>query len=216
MDRTLVVKGIGKVSVPPDLTVISISITSLSRQYGEAMSASYKKIEDVRAALADVGFIKSDLKTTDFNVCSRYENEKDQNGNYRNVLKGFEVNHSFKLEFGFNTDKLNDVLTVLAKCEAHPGLSVEFSVKDKNAVREELLVSAVDDAAKRAKILAKASNVKLGEILNIDYGRKDLRLVSPTAYRADERCFAAKHTAMDIQPENVDAVDTVTIVWEII
>lgn len=216
MDRTLVVKGIGKVSVPPDLTVISISITSLSRQYGEAMSASYKQIEDVRKALADVGFIKSDLKTTDFNVCSRYENEKDQNGNYRNVLKGFEVNHSFKLEFGFNTDKLNDVLTVLARCEAHPGLSVEFSVKDKNAVREELLVSAVDDAAKRAKILAKASNVQLGEILNIDYGRKDLRLVSPTAYRADERCLAAKLTAMDIQPENVDAADTVTIVWEII
>ena len=188
MDRTLVVKGIGKVSVPPDLTVISISITSLSRQYGEAMSASYKQIEDVRAALADVGFIKSDLKTTDFNVCSRYENERDQDGNYRNEFKGFEVNHSFKLEFGFNTDKLNDVLTVLAKCEAHPRLSVEFSVKDKYAVSEELLVSAVEDAAKRAK---------------------------PTAYRADERCLAAKHTVLDIQPDNVDAADTVTVVWEI-
>ena len=37
MNKTLVVKGMGKVSVEPDLTVIGMSLTALNKQYGEAM-----------------------------------------------------------------------------------------------------------------------------------------------------------------------------------
>ena len=216
MNKTLVVKGMGKVSVEPDLTVIGMSLTALNKQYGEAMAAASEQMESVRSALLHIGFKKSDLKTTDFNVHSRYESERDSNGNYQSVFKGFEVNHSLKLEFDFNMDKLNEVLAAVSTCKANPRFSIEFSVKDKNAVSESLLASAVHNATQKAKILAKSAGVKLGAIQNIDYSWGDLHLVSPTAYKADENRVALKCTAMDIQPDKIDVTDAVTLVWEIL
>ncbi len=215
MDRTIVVKGLGKVSVNPDLTVIGMTLAATDKKYDRAMETASAQIEDLRAALLVAGFEKSDLKTTDFNVRSRYESVKDQNGNYQNVFAGFEVDHSLKLEFDFDMNKLNEVLTAIANCKANPRFSIGFSVKDQSAVKEALLVSEVENATQRAKILAKAAGVRLGALQKIDYNWGELQLVSPTAYKMEEKCLAARCAPVDIHPDNINVSDTVTLVWEI-
>ena len=73
------------------------------------------------------------------------------------------------------------------------------------------------DFKEKAKVLAEAAGVSLGDIVTIDYSWDELEIVS----RPVERCMmsAANDIAdsyqMDIEPDDIEVSDTVTILWEI-
>ena len=60
--------------------------------------------------LTDVGFEKTDVKTTNFNVRTDYNSVKDQNGNYRLEFRGYVGSHNLKLEFVLDVRRLPLVL----------------------------------------------------------------------------------------------------------
>lgn len=215
MDRTITVRGTGRVSVEPDLSVLRMSIRSLDRKYEKAMDAAAVQIASLQTALEQLGFRKQDLKTESFNVCSEYEGLQDENGNYRNVFKGFACTHMLKLEFSFDTERLSSVLSAAAGCTAEPELSISFSVKDQHAVREALLKDAAENAKQKAQTLCAASGVRLGELLNISYDWNDMDIASPTGFAMEKRCMAMDTANMQIQPDQIMLSDEVSFVWQI-
>ena len=66
--RTITVKGTGNVSARPDYIVLSLSIETLSETYDQAMTDASERIKRLQDAAVLVGYEKSDLKTTSFNV----------------------------------------------------------------------------------------------------------------------------------------------------
>ena len=97
------------------------------------------------------------------------ENERDKNGNYKQIFVGYRVTHGLKLELDFDSQRLSKVLGAIAVCIAEPELNVQFTVKNKEAVDAALLQSACANAKAKAEILTKASGVTLGELVSIDY-----------------------------------------------
>ena len=79
--KTMTVKGIGNVSVKPDLVVLSMSLETRNRDYETAMREAADRIEHINASLSTLGFEKESVKTTDFNVRTDYESKKDRAGN---------------------------------------------------------------------------------------------------------------------------------------
>ena len=75
--RTITVKGTGNVSARPDYIILSLNIEVLSETYDRAMSEAAERIERLQGAAVRVGYRKEDLKTTSFDVQTRYENVKD-------------------------------------------------------------------------------------------------------------------------------------------
>ena len=218
MNRTITIKGIGKLSLKPDQTVVSLMLKTVRVDYDKAMDEAAKHLEQLRSAIAEIGFTKDDLKTTSFDVGTEYENERDKNGNYKQIFVGYRVTHGLKLEFDFDSQRLSKVLGAIAVCIAEPELNVQFTVKDKEAVDAALLQSACANAKAKAEILTKASGVTLGELVSIDYNWSELHLYSLTHYEMDPPCMArasAAPTAMDIEPDDIDVSDSVTFVWEI-
>ena len=218
MNRTITIKGIGKLSLKPDQTVVSPTLKTVRAGYDKAMDKAAKHLEQLRSAIAEIGFTKDDLKTTSFDVGTEYENERDKNGNYKQIFVGYRVTHGLKLEFDFDSQRLSKVLGAIAVCIAEPELNVQFTVKDKEAVDAALLQSACANAKAKAEILTKASGVTLGELVSIDYNWSELHLYSLTHYEMDPPCMArasAAPTAMDIEPDDIDVSDSVTFVWEI-
>ena len=218
MSRSITVKGIGKLSLKPDQTVISLTLRSFNKVYDKAMDDAADHLDRLRAVLVGVGFAKDDLKTADFNVGTEYESRQDRNGSYKRVFVGYVVTHGLKLEFDFDTQLLSKTLGAIAACVAEPELSVRFTVKDKDAVSIALLESVCVNAKAKAEILARASGVKLGSLVSIDYSWGELHLYSPTHYEIEERCIpmpcAADHD-IEIEPDDIDVIDSVTFVWEI-
>ena len=218
MNRTITIKGIGKLSLKPDQTVVSLMLKTVHADYDKAMDEAAKHLEQLRGAITEIGFTKDDLKTTSFDVGTEYENERDEKGNYKQIFVGYRVTHGLKLEFDFDSQRLSKVLGAIAVCIAEPELNVQFTVKDKEAADAALLESACVNAKAKAEILTKASGVTLGELVSIDYNWGELHLYSPTRYEMDPPCMArasAAPTAMDIEPDDIDISDSVTFVWEI-
>ena len=87
--RTITVKGTGSVSARPDYIILSLNIEALSETYDRAMSEAAERIEKMQGAAVRVGYHKEDLKTTSFDVQTRYENIKDRQGNYKREFAGY-------------------------------------------------------------------------------------------------------------------------------
>lgn len=150
-----------------------------------------------------------------FDEGTEYENERDENGNYKQIFVGYR---GLKLELDFDSQRLSKLLGAIAVCIADPELNVQFTVKDKEAVDAALLQSACANAKAKAEILTKASGVTLGELVSIDYNWGELHLYSPTRYEMEADCLmkiSAAPTAMDIEPDDIDVSDSITFVWEI-
>ena len=214
--RTITVKGIGAVSVKPDLIVLRLSMETAEYEYDAAMKAAAEKIDFLNKALEAAGFEKKSAKTADFRVRADYERLNDGKGNYTSVFMGYKCRHELKIEFDFDTKRLAKALSESSKCIAKPEISIDFTVKDSSAVSGELLKAAVKNAREKAEILCAASGAKLGELLSIDYNWGELHLYSATDYDVEGKCMMlSAGDDMDIEPEEIKARDTATFAWEI-
>lgn len=214
--RTITVKGIGAVSVKPDLIVLRLSMETAEYEYDAAMKAAAEKIDFLNKALEAAGFEKKSAKTADFRVRADYDRLNDGKGNYTSVFMGYKCRHELKIEFDFDTKRLAKALSEISKCIAKPEISIDFTVKDSSAVSGELLKAAVKNAREKAEILCATSGAKLGELLSIDYNRGELHLYSATDYDVEGKCMMLSAADdMDIEPEEIKARDTATFAWEI-
>lgn len=219
MMKTITVKGVGSVSVKPDLIVISMNLETKNKDYEKTMDYAAQRIDLLNDALEEIGFEKKSVKTTDFHVRTQYESVKDKDGTYKRVFDGYVCAHSLKVEFDFDTKRLAKVLSAIAACFASPELSVAFTVKDSSAVSEELLKSAAKNAVKKAETLCQASGAKLGELISIDYSWGEINVYSDTGYGVERSCMMKADACLsdiDIEPDDVKVRDTVTFVWEIL
>lgn len=217
MNRTITVKGTGTVRRQPDLIVVSMTVKSLDRDYDRATKDAAVLLQRLQDALSAIGFDPKDLKTANFRVSAEHENARDEKGNYRSVFAGYACVHRLTLEFGFDNERLCAVLLAISGCIAEPELSIGFTVRDREALSEALLQSAAENARKNAEILTKATGVRLGTLLSIDYDFAEMNVYSRTEYNMDAKCMARTAAAdMSVEPEDVHLEDSATFVWEIL
>lgn len=216
MERYITVKGSAHVTAKPDMVVISMSLESRDMDYAKAMKKASAGIDEITRTLADAGFEKEDIKTTDFDADTVYESVKQRDGDYRRVFQGYRVRHDLKLEFGLDTDRLAKTLYAISLCPSHPEFSISFTVNDAAGIKEELLRFAAVNARKKAEILCDASGVSLGKLVNIDYSWSDINIYSATRFSLPPSYLAEDdYVGMNIEPDDIDVSDSVTFTWEI-
>lgn len=214
MERTIRVKGNGKISVKPDTIKIMIKAEGLCWNYDETIEQSTQDTRILRDALKNAGLDPKDLKTTYFSIDSKYESYRDKNDDYKEKFVGYEYEHRTYIKFENDNKILGKVLYELAHCDVKVKFEINHTVKDKEKVKNDLLEKAVEDSTTKAKVLAKASGVKLKEILSIDYSWGEIEIYSETMN--DLRvCEAASRYDIDIEADDIDVQDTVTITWTI-
>ena len=180
------------------------------------VSQSSKAVEALSNMLLPLGFDREDLKTTNFSIDTEYESYQDH-GTYKQRFAGYKYTHILKLEFEENTTLLGKALYNIATCGVNPELRIIYTVKDQEAAKNELLWKAVEDAKTKAKVLSQAVGVILKEIQTIDYSWGEVRFDLEPVDGAISRCepLSAESYKLDIEPDGIDASDTVTVVWEI-
>lgn len=214
--KTITVKGTGYVSASPDVIELRLSLDSRRPEYQAAIELENSRIVGLTDAIVSVGFEKRRLVTSSFNINTDYESRRNSDGEYVSVFLGYRVSHDLKLEFDLDMAKLSKTLGAIARCGAEPKLTIRFKVKDRAAVAEALLRSAAENARAKAEILASASGVSLGEIVSIGYDWAELNVYSRTKYLStNDSIDMSCDCDVDIEPEDIEAEDTVTFVWQI-
>lgn len=214
MERTIRVKGKGKISVKPDTIKITIKAKGLRWNYDETIERSTQDTRILRDALKNAGLDPKDLKTTYFSIDSKYESYRDKNDDYKDRFVGYKYEHRTYIKFENDNKILGKVLYELAHCDVKVKFDINYTVKDKEKVKNDLLEIAVEDSTAKAKVLAKASGVKLKEILSIDYSWGEIDIYSSPM---DDWmvCEEASSYDIDIEADDIDVQDTVTITWAI-
>ncbi len=214
--RTIRVTGKGQIRLRPDTTRIRLEIGDVLPQYGEAVRQSAEDTERLKDLLTGYGFQRSDLKTLDFGVDPEYESRKEK-GAYVQRLVGYRYRHTMKIEFPSDNERLGRILFALAGSPVRPEFGISYTLKDPEAAKNELLAKAVSDARQKAALLADAAGVALKDVQSVDYswGQIDFEihpLREMKMMSAEPICDAF---AMDIEPEDIEAEDSVTVIWEI-
>ena len=212
MERTITIKGEGKVNAKPDLIILSINLESLDMDYQVLMKTANFQIEQLREAFAAIGFKKEELKTRDFNVKQKHDYDRNKE---IHVFKGYACEHSLLLKFDFDKKVLGKVITALAESGTNPRFVVQYGVKDEEKVKEDLLADAVVNAKRKAEILTTAAKVSLGRLISINYFWGEIRLYSSTNHYFDMSPICLMENTIDIEPNDVNIEDSVTMVWEI-
>ena len=220
--RTIRVTGKGRLKIRLDTTRITISLEGTYPEYGETLQRSSQNAEQLRDLLAAFGFKGSDLKTLNFSVDTKYESYTEK-GVYKQRFAGYVFRHLMKVEFPSDNDRLGKILYALANCQMKPEFCLSYTVSDPEAAKNELLGSAVADAREKAAVLTQSAGVVLKDIQSIDYswGEIDFEYRPMNRMLMADECLAAPLAAkansydMDIEPDNIEISDTVTVLWEI-
>lgn len=218
--RTIRVTGKGQIRVKPDMTRITMTLEGLQKEYGETLRCSSEDTEALKDVLSGFGFERSDLKTLSFSVDTEYESYRDKNNDYKQRFVGYKFNHVMKVEFESDNDRLGKILYALANCSVRPEFRISYTVKDPEAAKNLLLGKAVADAKEKAAVLTQAADVTLKDIQSIDYswGEIDFEYRPMGGNVLAEKCLAAPMDArydLDIEPDDIEVSDTVTVIWEI-
>lgn len=212
--RTIRVTGKGNLKVKPDTTRLMITLDGVYPEYAETINRSTAETEALRELLVEVGFKSSAMKTLSFDVDTEFESYRDENNDYKRRFVGYKFTHTLKVDFPSDNELLGKTLYKLSQSTLAPEFRISYIVADSEAVKNELIGKAVEDAIKKAEVLANAAGLTLGSIQTVDYSWGEINLeVRPMDNMLMSPC--AGPCEMDIEPDDIDMSDTVTVVWEI-
>lgn len=215
MQKVITVRGQANVKVKPDYVNVLIDLETRNMDYSNCMAEAEHRIEAIKGALRDANVDPGDLLTTDFNVDMEWKWLKDEIGNEKErVFSGYMLRQDLKVGFEFDRKRLIDVLAAIAKPGIDAEFRVRFTVKDTSKVRDELFAKASENARRIAEGLCRGVGKTLGEVINISYSWQEIDV-----YReVGNGCGRAElvENAPDINPDDLDASDSVVFTWELV
>ena len=204
--------------VKPDLMRITLSLEGTNMEYGKALEQSARDTEKLKELMAGFGLERSSLKTLRFDVDTEYCRDK-VGDSYESRFAGYKYEHVMKVEFPADRERLGKILYALALCPLQPEIRLSYTVSDPEGAKNELLSRAVTDAKEKARVLTQAAGVVLGSIQNIDYSWGEIEFEMRPVQNmmmADALPIGAQGSYdLDIEPDEEEVTDTVSIIWEI-
>lgn len=223
------VTGKGQLSLAPDQVRLSLEIEGIQPEYLDAVKRATKETKRLQKVLEKLDFDRADLKTTYFNVSPNYEryevwDDDHMEKKWENRLEGYQYRQTLKLEFDRDNERMGQVLYALSHSSVHPEIRISYTIKDQEAAKNKLIAKAVCDAKSKAEILAEAAGVELQSVQSIDYSWGRLEFEVKPYGNADIGCVMGAPAApsappasfdYDVEPDDIQVEDTVTVVWEI-
>ncbi|MFD2514218.1 SIMPL domain-containing protein [Pontibacter locisalis] len=215
MERKLQITGKGKLSVSPDIAILSFDAEAHEWEYEKAVNALNNKVEELRSIIEKEGIERKSLKTKDFRVRKETTWSKKTE---KSEFNGFSASHSLELEIPLDKGIINSLLNQVAKRLDNLDFSISFGVKDATQHQQQLILQAISKAKENATLIAGATGVQLKEIMDIDYSYRELTIRSRRydyAVYESEMLMSTADAAPDFEPDDIDVAETVTITWRI-
>lgn len=204
------VAGEGKVTAAPDVANISLGVSVLAPTVAEARQQAAASLEAMLATMRTNGVEDKDVQTSQLSIYPEYDYRNNES-----ILRGFRVQNSVnaKIRDIDTTGKVVDEAVEAGGNNAQiQGIS--FTIDDPSELQEQARKAAVEDAKRKADVLASAAGVSVGGPISISEGA----LIVPPIYYGAERAAADSAAPLPetpIEPGELDVSISVTVVWAI-
>ena len=164
----IVVTGQGIADVAPDMALLNLTVTREGKTARAALDANSAAMAEVLAAMQAAGIEERDLQTSNFNIQPRYTQSPRRADGERPPprIAGYVVRNSLGVRVR-DIDRVGDILDKSVTLGVNEGGSIQFGNDDPSTVITAARKAAVADALDKARTLAEAAGVGLGDILEI-------------------------------------------------
>ena len=162
--RTIALTGHAEVKTAPDMAVVNLGVFSQGATAKAALEANTKNMSGLMAVLKAAGIDDKDIQTANFSVGPRYDNSS--NNNPPKVI-GYNVSNSVVVTV-HKLDDLGGILDKAVGAGSNQIDSMSFTVSDPQELQDQARKSAVQDAQRKAALMAEAAGAKLGNVLSIN------------------------------------------------
>lgn len=165
---TFSVTGQGKVSVPPDIAVLSAGVQSQGATVKIAQDQLNKNMNAVSAAVKAAGVDAKDIQTSGYTINPMYDYRADVQ-----KITGYQASSTITIKVRA-IDSTNSVIDAATLAGANQLGGIRFDVDDKTTAQNQAREKAVADAKSKAENAAHIAGFSLGKIINYseDFGNQ--------------------------------------------
>ncbi|HLF74174.1 MAG TPA: SIMPL domain-containing protein [Anaerolineales bacterium] len=164
--RTLSVTGSGEAFLAPDIAYIYVGVHTEKLTAAEAVAENTTQTQGVIEAIKDFGIDANDIRTMNFSIWPM-DKYNPQTGAPTGE-KTYAVDNTVYVTVR-DLETLGDLLDTVIQAGANTVNSVQFDVANKDEALKTARAEAVKDAQEKARELAEASGLTLGEIQSIGF-----------------------------------------------
>ena len=157
----LTVSGSGTVLVESDLAVVTVGVREASTDVLVAQSTVNEKIAAIKQALLEAGAKESEINTDSINIYANYDYSDNTE-----VIVGYTANNTLSVRTT-DIDNVGALIDAAFAAGANTLDNVQFTVQDDSEAREQALTKAVEDARRKADVLAAAAGMQIASIASI-------------------------------------------------
>lgn len=204
-ENTIHVSGSATVAVSPDVARTQVGVQVFDEAVTEAVSANNQTTAAVIAAVKELGVESRDVETTRFTISPQRDYQRDR----PDSILGYWVNNEVSVTIR-DLSNVSQVLQAAIDAGANTISGVTFSLADPEPAKETARTRAVEDARRRAEVLAEAAGVSVGKVLSI----REVSLSAPPIFRGDAMEEMATG-AVPIESGELEITAQVQVVFEI-
>ena len=218
-NNLLKVQGKANLYDVPELMVVNMTINTQDAQYAKCAEKLVFDYSQIEKAFLKKGIPTTKLKSNNMDISETYswspDRERTKNG-YRGFL-------SFVLELPYDKKTLNTVMQTLnEQGTVNFHLSFKLSNEQKDKLLQKSIELAIEDAKTKAKHIANALNVNLGEIreINFEYVNYEEDMLRFETNMSDmiiseDAMVETKEPSLNLTPQTLEINKSLGIVWTI-
>lgn len=206
-ETTITLTGKGTVDHAPDIAMINVGVQVEAKTAAEAMQQQAAQMNGVFAAVKAAGIADKDMQTGNLSLNPVYEYPN----NARPRLTGYQASNQIAIKVR-KLDTLGKTLDAVVKGGGNTINGVSFSIDKPDQYQNEARIDAIQDAAAKAELYAKAVGYKVKRIVTISEQEYYPQPV-PMVMQMRQKDMAAEATP--IAAGEVTLTQTVNVVFEL-
>lgn len=207
--RTISVNGEGRVSLTPDVVMMSVGVDERNEDLNAAQAAADEKMDAIIAALRSNGVAEEDIQTGNYSIYAERDYEREGQ-----PVTGYIVSHTVTAKVR-QIDNAGNVISAAIDAGANNVGGIWFGLDDPAGAIQQARELAVEDANAKATELARLANATLGPIQVISEGYAPSS--PPVPYNGAGAAYddAIRSSAPTINPGQTEVVLTVYVTYAI-
>lgn len=202
---TITVTGSATVTLKADYARVSVGVSTKAPNIEDATRQNAETIHAVIAALREFGVAEEDIVTSSYSVFAEYDYAT---GEQR--LAGYNVTNQLTVIIR-DMDHIGATLDKATAAGANNIYNIEFLSTKSAEAQDEATAYAVQDAMRKAHLLAEAAGLQLGGVVSISESTSGV-YVTARSYQSKTTADAASNA---ILPDNASVSASVTMVFEL-
>lgn len=206
--RQVSVSGQGEAEVEADMARVHLTAEAQSQTSAQAKSIVDDRVNQVIRILEKVGLRQEDLTAGQISISPRY--------NYRNNQQefiGYFTNRSIQVEIA-DLEMLNAFLDAALEQKIDGINQIEYRTSREAEAKARARELAIQDSKEKARLLAEAYGVELGDVISINYQSSYATPVMMEASLIRAQSFAADSAGQYI-PDQLSFTDNIQVIFEL-